>query len=108
MEGIIGICLMMLFGVGIPCCGLWLARYRVASILVGTMVTLGLAINFLGMWGICFFLDDSYIYYLAIQSLTLGGGLILAWYGLVIMRHMLFSKTMPWSNKNNMKPENDS
>ncbi|WP_408601672.1 hypothetical protein [Pseudomonas sp. PLMAX] len=107
MEAL-GICFILFMAVVIPCCGLWMAGFRVGSVVVGVMVTLGLAMIITGIGRSFFFKNDWYAYHLTHQSVTLGGGMFMMWYAVVILRHMLFSETMPWAGEHNKKSEKAS
>lgn len=114
---VIGICLGFFFAVTIPLtpvfliCGLWMAGFRVGSIVVAVLLALGLSMQITGIGRTFLFGDDwhsYYSYYVAQQCVSFAAGLLTTWYALVILRHMLFSKTMPWADQNNKKPESDS
>lgn len=111
---VIGICMAFILMVTIPLspvflvCGLWMAGFRVGSVVVAVLLALGLLMQITGIGRTYFFGDDWYSYYIAQQWISFAAGLLTTWYALVILRHMLFSKTMPWADKNNKKPESDS
>lgn len=89
-------------------CGLWLAGFRVVGVVVAALLTLQLLMQSMNLGLTYLFKDDLDGYFLAYELVSLAFGLLTSWYAIVIMGHMVFSKEMPWADKNNTQSESES
>lgn len=64
--------------------------------MVAAFLVLGFAMEFTEV-GRSLFSDNRHVYLITSKSMYLAAGLIATCYAILILRHMLFSKTMPWT-----------